>query len=110
MKVRNCVIAALLVAFCVEYSSSSQGGQARRAFRSRILQAPPAYRTRILQAPYAYGCSTKAYTQTPNAFGGCEPSPRGTPCGDNGLYSDGMGTCCSPIQTNPPSCQPPPAR
>jgi len=34
---------------------------------------------------------------------------RYTPCGD-GLYCDGGGTCCSPIQTNPASCQPPPRR
>jgi hypothetical protein len=91
MKTRNYVIATLLAAFCVGYSSPSRS----------MVQAFQAYK--------GYHCS-KAYRQAPNSYSKCEPNRHGTPCGDNGLYSDGMGTCCSPIQTNPPSCQPPPTR
>ena len=85
MKTRNYVITTLLAAFCIGYSSPSRS---------------------FFQAPAAYQCSA-AYVQS---YGGeCVPTPRGTPCGDNGLYSNGTGTCCSRIQTNPPSCQPPPS-
>jgi hypothetical protein len=40
--------------------------------------------------------------------GAREPVLRGIKCGENGLYTNETGTCCSRIQTNPPSCQPPP--
>jgi hypothetical protein len=94
MKTRNYVIATLLAAFCVGYSGPSRSQN----------QAPKAYR----QAPKAYRQAPKAYRQAPNSYDEWDPTPRGTPCGDNGLYSNGTGTCCSRIQTNPPSCQPPP--
>lgn len=104
MKTRSYVIATLSAALCVGYSSPSLG----------LLQAPGAYRNpegnhspgthhalRPRQAPRTYQ-SPEVY----NTEG--EPTPRGTPCGENGLYSNGTGTCCSRIQTNPRSCQPPP--
>jgi hypothetical protein len=37
------------------------------------------------------------------------PAPWGTSCG-NGNHCDGHGTCCTPIQTNPKSCQQSPIR
>jgi hypothetical protein len=42
----------------------------------------------------------------------CKNAPRYSPCGipGSGYYCDGHGTCCSPVQTNPSSCQPPPTR
>jgi hypothetical protein len=99
MKTRNYVIAALLAAFCLGYSSPSLSQQAPGAYQTK--QAPGAYQTK--QAPGAY--QTK---QAPRGYNEAEPTPRGTRCGENGLYSNGTGTCCSRIQTNPPSCQPPP--
>jgi hypothetical protein len=34
---------------------------------------------------------------------------RGTLCDhDKLLYCDGGGTCCTPVQSNPDTCQPPP--
>jgi hypothetical protein len=81
MKTPYHVIATLLAAFCVGYSSPSLS----------FFQAPGAYQR-----------------QAPGAYNVLNPTPRGTPCGENGLYSNGMGTCCSRIQTNPSSCQPPP--
>jgi hypothetical protein len=90
MKTRNYVIAALLAAFCLGYSSPSLSQQAPGAYQTK--QAPGAYQTK----------------QAPRGYNEAEPTPRGTRCGENGLYSNGTGTCCSRIQTNPRSCQPPP--
>jgi len=35
---------------------------------------------------------------------------RGTICNDDdrSMYCDGHGTCCTPVQQNPQTCQPPP--
>ena len=126
MKTRNYVIAALLAAFCLGYSSPSRSQQAPGAYQTKqapggyqTQQAPGGYQTK--QAPGAYqtkqaprGYQTqqapRGYRpyQAPGAYNEVEPTLRGTRCGENGLYSNGTGTCCSRIQTNPPSCQPPP--
>jgi hypothetical protein len=101
METRNYVIVTLSVALCISYSGPSLG----------LLQAPNAYQTshrvgarhalRPREAPRAY--------QSPGAYDTeAEALARGTICGENGLYANGTGTCCSRIQTNPPSCQPPP--
>jgi hypothetical protein len=42
-------------------------------------------------------------------YTGGNPKPKYTTCGHN-MYCDGQGTCCTSIQTNPPSCQPPPTK
>ena len=96
MKARNYVIATLLAAFCVGYSSPSRS----------LTQASKAFR----QAPKAFHQAPRAFRQAPKAYGEWYPTPRGTICGENRLYSNAMGTCCSRIQTNPPSCQPPPTK
>jgi hypothetical protein len=103
MKIPNYVIATLLAASCVGYSSPSLSVvEAPRAFKAKC---PPAY----LKAPnLVFSVGRNARQAAVEVEEICEPKPHGKCCGENGLYSDGMGTCCSPIQTNPPSCQPAP--
>jgi hypothetical protein len=42
-------------------------------------------------------------------YTGSKPKPKYTSCAQN-MYCDGQGTCCTSIQTYPPSCQPPPIK
>ena len=137
MKSRNYVVATLLAALYMAYSSPSvallqapgafqppareahkryrPGADRRYAPRAYSHEAPGGFRRppRAADRRYAHGAywnhAHRAYLrEAPEAYELWDPKPHGAPCGINGLYSDGTGTCCSRIQTNPPSCQPPP--
>src|ERR1700722_6499856 len=110
MKTPNYVLSTLLAAFCVGYYSPSLSQQAPGAYQAPDPQAPGAFHPQQApgtfhpqQAPGTFHPrqAPRAYhpRQAPGGYNVWDPTPRGTSCGENGLYSNGMGTCCSRIQT-----------
>jgi hypothetical protein len=104
MKTRNYWIATLLAAFCVGYSSPSLSQRQQQYIPHQYIPQHNGGNC----PPQTLGAYSEG-KQAPEEIVTCPPEPRFTPCGDNGLYADGTGTCCSPVQTNPPSCQPSPS-